>query len=34
MDSVWDYEFAGDASTVTVMRRLRAKPRSILVRAT
>jgi len=26
MDSVWDYEFAGDASTVTVhMRRLRAK---------
>ena len=26
MDAVWDYEFAGDASTVTVhMRRLRAK---------
>jgi DNA-binding response OmpR family regulator len=26
MDSVWDYEFAGDSSTVTVhMRRLRAK---------
>jgi DNA-binding response OmpR family regulator len=26
MDAVWDYEFAGDASTVTVhMRRLRSK---------
>jgi DNA-binding response OmpR family regulator len=29
MDAVWDYEFAGDASTVTVhMRRLRAKVES------